>query len=107
MMSKFETVLATAVLLMILVFSWNCVQATDAAADCCLSTKNNNIPRGLVKSYYIQTEQMGCRQHATVFVTKKGRKLCAPPPSKKWVRKLINKLEGKPKQKSKGKKAAR
>ncbi|XP_026862268.2 C-C motif chemokine 3-like [Electrophorus electricus] len=101
MMSKSVTVLAATFLMMLLVFSWNCAEATDTAADCCLTTKNKSIPPSLVKSYYVQTEALGCREHATVFITKKGKKLCAPPPTKKWVRKLISQLERKSKPKSK------
>lgn len=36
------------------------------AEDCCLATVNKRIPHRLVKTFYIQTRDMGCRIQATV-----------------------------------------
>ncbi|KAK3521908.1 hypothetical protein QTP70_018997 [Hemibagrus guttatus] len=99
------TVQAAALLLLALFFiCWNYAGATDAAPDCCLNTVDKKIPGNLVQSYYVQTKEMGCRLLATVFVTKKGRQLCAPPARKNnWVKKLIDKLNKKSKKSSKRK----
>ncbi|XP_053500692.1 C-C motif chemokine 19b [Ictalurus furcatus] len=88
------TVQAAALLLLALLFvCWNSAGATDGAPDCCLMTVDKKIPQNLVESYYIQTLETGCRVPATVFVTKKGKQLCAPRATKNnWVKKLINKL---------------
>ncbi|KAF5897679.1 C-C motif chemokine 19-like, partial [Clarias magur] len=75
---------------------------TDGAQDCCLLTVDKKIPQNWVKSYYIQTQVAGCRLPATVFVTKKGKHLCAPPATKNnWVKKLINQLNKKNRKTSK------
>ncbi|KAB5543798.1 hypothetical protein PHYPO_G00083780 [Pangasianodon hypophthalmus] len=99
------TVQAAALLLLTLLFiCWNAAEATDGASDCCLTTVDKKIPQNLVKSYYVQTLEMGCRVQATVFVTKKGKQLCAPPATKNnWVKKLINKLKKKSRNPSKRK----
>ncbi|XP_053332194.1 C-C motif chemokine 19-like [Clarias gariepinus] len=91
------TVQAGGLLLLSLLFIfWNSAGATDGAQDCCLTTVDKKIPQNLVKSYYVQTQVAGCRLSATVFVTKKGKHLCAPPATKNnWVKKLINKLNKK------------
>ncbi|XP_062870769.1 C-C motif chemokine 19b [Trichomycterus rosablanca] len=93
-------------LLVLIFFTWNYpAAASDGAADCCLTIGPKKIPRNMVKSYYIQTQGMGCRVSATVFVTKKDKKLCAPPATKNnWVQKLIHKMNGKPRRRSKGRK---
>ncbi|XP_060765609.1 C-C motif chemokine 19-like [Neoarius graeffei] len=96
---------ASALLVIALLFMcWNSAGATDGAEDCCLTTVNRKIPQSLVKSYYIQNQELNCRVQAVVFVTKKDRRLCAPPATKNnWVKKLINKLNKKSKKSSKGK----
>ncbi|XP_048029279.1 C-C motif chemokine 19b [Megalobrama amblycephala] len=64
---------------------------SDGAEDCCLTTSNRRIPHRVVKTFTIQTGDGACRVPATIFVTKKGLKLCAPFPSENnWVSKLID-----------------
>ncbi|ROJ26362.1 C-C motif chemokine 19 [Anabarilius grahami] len=53
----------------------------DGAEDCCLTTSNRRIPQRVVTTFTIQTGDGACRIPATIFVTKKGLKLCAPFPS--------------------------
>ncbi|KAG7476530.1 hypothetical protein MATL_G00083910 [Megalops atlanticus] len=66
---------------------------TEEALDCCLTTSKKPIPQSIVKSHSIQTLNGGCGIPATLFITKAGRRLCAPPTSEsKWVKKLIKKL---------------
>uniref|UniRef100_A0A8C1KS63 C-C motif chemokine 19-like n=1 Tax=Cyprinus carpio TaxID=7962 RepID=A0A8C1KS63_CYPCA len=82
----------TGALLILSVSLWSCTTAlNDGAADCCLTTSNRRIPRRVVTSFTIQTREGACRTPATIFVTKKGLKLCAPFPSENhWVTELIN-----------------
>ncbi|KAG5841012.1 hypothetical protein ANANG_G00195080 [Anguilla anguilla] len=69
---------------------------TEEALDCCLSTSNVPIPRQIVASFSMQTAEGGCPIAATVFITKKGRALCAPPPTRNdWVSKTICKISPK------------
>ncbi|XP_072514926.1 C-C motif chemokine 19b [Salminus brasiliensis] len=93
-----------ALLVLAVVFcSWN--YAGAEGEDCCLSISKNKIPHRLVKSFYIQTADMGCKIPATVFITKKGVKLCAPPPeNNNWVQKVIRNLKNRSRKKHKGKK---
>ncbi|KAL7847940.1 hypothetical protein AOLI_G00226580 [Acnodon oligacanthus] len=94
----------TTLLLLLLVFCGWCYAGAEGE-DCCLSTLDKTIPHRLVKSFYLQTADMGCRVLATVFVTRKGRKLCAPLPTKSgWVRNLTDRLKKKTQRKSEGKK---
>uniref|UniRef100_A0A8C1ZH51 Chemokine (C-C motif) ligand 19b n=1 Tax=Cyprinus carpio TaxID=7962 RepID=A0A8C1ZH51_CYPCA len=79
-------------LLLLSVSLWSFTTAQDdGAADCCLNTSNRRIPQKVVKSFTIQTGDGPCRIPATIFVTKKGLKLCAPFPSDdNWVSPLID-----------------
>ncbi|XP_047674817.1 C-C motif chemokine 19a.2 [Tachysurus fulvidraco] len=84
----------------LLVFSallWNNAQAfSNTAADCCLTTSDTLVPRRIVGSYTIQTLDSGCPIPATVFITKKNRKLCSPPVNDlryQWVLKLVEYLD--------------
>ncbi|XP_066507735.1 C-C motif chemokine 19b [Hoplias malabaricus] len=87
----------------LIVCSWS--YAGAEGEDCCLATADKPIPQRLVKSFYLQTADTGCRIPATVFTTKKNKKLCAPLPTKNnWVKKLMDKLNKKSKKTSKGKK---
>ncbi|MCI4392832.1 hypothetical protein PGIGA_G00150420 [Pangasianodon gigas] len=84
---------------------WNNAQAfSNNAADCCLSTSDALVPRRIVESYIIQNADSGCSIPATVFITKKNRKLCSPPASDTrypWVLKLIEYMDNRS-SKSKG-----
>ncbi|KAL0965560.1 hypothetical protein UPYG_G00282960 [Umbra pygmaea] len=103
--------LHVALLLLLASVLWSHVAAsTDQAIDCCLTTTNNKLPYTSLKSYNIQAVSGGCQIAATVLVTKKNRRLCAPPATKNnWVAKLIKKLNRKsknekPKNRKNGKK---
>ncbi|KAJ7987234.1 hypothetical protein DPEC_G00336630 [Dallia pectoralis] len=89
--------LRVATLLLLASILWGHVAAnSETAVDCCLTVTNVNIPRRVVKSYIIQTVNGGCRIAATVFITKKNRRLCAPPAkNNNWVAKIINHLKKK------------
>ncbi|XP_028830193.1 C-C motif chemokine 19b [Denticeps clupeoides] len=91
--------LHSAAVLLLACALWSCATAsTEEAVDCCLRTSNRPIPHRIVKSYRIQAGDSGCTILATVFVTVKKKKLCAPDPfSSVWVSKLIQKLEKKAK----------
>ncbi|NP_001291006.1 C-C motif chemokine 19 precursor [Esox lucius] len=89
--------LRVATLLLLASVLWSHVAAnTGKALDCCLTTTDARIPSRMAKTYIIQTSNGGCRIPATVFITKKNRRLCAPPATKKkWVAKLIKQLKTK------------
>ncbi|XP_050977196.1 C-C motif chemokine 19b [Labeo rohita] len=80
----------TGALLILSVSLWSCTTADDAV-DCCLTTSDRHIPKKVVTSFTIQTGDGPCNIPATIFVTRKGLKLCAPFPSENnWVSKLID-----------------
>uniref|UniRef100_A0A8V5GFG2 Uncharacterized protein n=1 Tax=Melopsittacus undulatus TaxID=13146 RepID=A0A8V5GFG2_MELUD len=62
--------------------------------DCCLGTRDNPIPSRIVRSYRLQLVQDGCDIPAAVFITTRGKRLCAPPQAQ-WVLKLQEKLNAK------------
>ncbi|XP_051972438.1 C-C motif chemokine 19-like [Xyrauchen texanus] len=94
MMSFNLMTLCTGVLLILSASLWSCATAqSDVASDCCLTTSDRHIPQRVVTSFTIQTNNGACRIPATVFLTKKGLKLCAPFPSENsWVSKLIDSI---------------
>ncbi|XDV54015.1 hypothetical protein PO909_022394 [Leuciscus waleckii] len=105
MMFSNSMTLWTCALLILSVSLWSCTTASDGAADCCLTTSSRRIPQRVVTSFTIQTSDGACRIPATIFVTKKGFKLCAPFPSENnWVNKLINDILARPVRKPKGNK---
>ncbi|XP_076845944.1 C-C motif chemokine 19a.1 [Brachyhypopomus gauderio] len=76
----------------------------DHALDCCLKVSHSPIPRGIISNYHEQVKGEGCSINAIVFLTKKGRNLCAPPEDD-WAKELKNFLDARQKKclKNKGK----
>ncbi|NXP44483.1 CCL19 protein, partial [Heliornis fulica] len=60
--------------------------------DCCLRTSEMPIPRRIVQNYWLQLVQNGCDIPAVVFITTKGKRLCAPIQAP-WVVRLQEKLD--------------
>uniref|UniRef100_A0A8C4WFK7 C-C motif chemokine n=1 Tax=Gopherus evgoodei TaxID=1825980 RepID=A0A8C4WFK7_9SAUR len=58
---------------------------SNDALDCCLRTSHVPIPRKIVLDYVVQRIPDGCPIHAVVFITVRGKQLCAPPHAH-WVR---------------------
>ncbi|XP_054843269.1 C-C motif chemokine 19-like [Eublepharis macularius] len=74
--------------------SWSILQVTGyyQVMDCCLSTSSQRIPSRLVRGYREQQIQEGCPVRAVVFITIKGKQLCAPPHAL-WVKQLKRRLD--------------
>ncbi|NWJ11035.1 CCL19 protein, partial [Crypturellus undulatus] len=68
------------------------VSAGNNVIDCCLRTSENQIPRRIVQDYRLQLVQDGCIIPATVFITTRGKRLCAPLEAE-WVIRLREKLD--------------
>ncbi|XP_003213424.1 C-C motif chemokine 19 isoform X2 [Meleagris gallopavo] len=68
------------------------VYAGNNVLDCCLRTSEKPIPRRIVQDYRMQLVQNGCDIPATVFITTRGKRLCAPPQAP-WVLRLQEKLD--------------
>lgn len=88
--------MAPTTLIMVLVIAsmYTICQVSSAnmmTSDCCLKTKDKEIPYNVAKCYSKQTLAMGCNIDAIVFVTRKNRRLCAPP-NLTWVTDLMEKL---------------
>ncbi|XP_062398722.1 C-C motif chemokine 19-like [Sardina pilchardus] len=68
------------------------VRGGDQAVDCCLKVSHNKIPLRILASYWTQKKDQGCNIDAVVFITEKGRHLCAPPDDV-WVKRRMAKLD--------------
>ncbi|XP_025964014.1 C-C motif chemokine 19-like [Dromaius novaehollandiae] len=68
------------------------VSGGNNVVDCCLRTSENHIPGRIVQDYWIQLVQDGCVIPATVFITTRGKRLCAPLQAP-WVIRLREKLD--------------
>ncbi|NXD14072.1 CCL19 protein, partial [Nothocercus nigrocapillus] len=68
------------------------VSVGNNVVDCCLRTSENHIPRRIVQDYRLQLVQDGCIIPATVFITTKGKHLCAPLEAP-WVIRLREQLD--------------
>ncbi|NXO01628.1 CCL19 protein, partial [Rhinopomastus cyanomelas] len=68
------------------------VHGVNNILDCCLRTSEKPIPRRIVQDYQLQLVQDGCDIPATVFITTKGKRLCAPFQAP-WVVRLQEKLD--------------
>ncbi|XP_036454975.1 uncharacterized protein LOC118827646 [Colossoma macropomum] len=86
-----------AALLLFSAVFWGKTEAfSDDAMDCCLSTSGQLVPRHIAVSYIVQGPDTGCSLSATVFITRKGKRLCSPLADDKaypWVAKLMAHLE--------------
>ncbi|XP_062874241.1 C-C motif chemokine 19a.2 [Trichomycterus rosablanca] len=91
--------MSTAVAALLIFTALLCTSAeawTNNAVDCCLTTSGVSVPRQIAASYTVQTKDSGCTIPATVFITKKDRRLCSPPVDDQnfpWVRKLVEHLD--------------
>ncbi|NXD91410.1 CCL19 protein, partial [Chaetorhynchus papuensis] len=68
------------------------VHGGNNVLDCCLRTSETPIPRRIVQDYRLQLVQDGCNIPAAVFITTKGKRLCAPLHSS-WVIRLQERLD--------------
>ncbi|KAG7457088.1 hypothetical protein MATL_G00242900 [Megalops atlanticus] len=80
--------LSTVCLLLVLAVTLFSLQA-DAA--CCTKYSRSEIPINLIKGFSVQTNTGWCNINAVIFLTQKGRKLCADP-AKPWVMDRIQEL---------------
>ncbi|KAM6303207.1 C-C motif chemokine 19-like [Podargus strigoides] len=76
------------------------VHGGNNVLDCCLGTRDTPIPRRIVHDYRLQLVQDGCDIPATVFITTKGKRLCAPLQAP-WVIRLQEKLDASSSRKAK------
>ncbi|XP_009955294.1 PREDICTED: C-C motif chemokine 19 [Leptosomus discolor] len=68
------------------------VHGGNNVLDCCLRTSETPIPRRIVQDYRLQLVQDGCDIPAIVFITTRGKRLCAPLQAP-WVVRLQEKLD--------------
>ncbi|XP_051925084.1 C-C motif chemokine 19-like [Hippocampus zosterae] len=74
--------------------------AGEKLISCCLDTSTKCFPRQIVVGYYHQEAGKGCRHSATVFISKAGKRLCAPALHKsKCVQELVAFLDKRSKSK--------
>ncbi|XP_005436962.1 C-C motif chemokine 19-like [Falco biarmicus] len=78
------------------------VHGGNNVLDCCLRTSEKPIPRRIVQDYRLQLVQDGCNIPAAVFITTKGKRLCAPLEAP-WVVRLQEKLDASSARKAKPK----
>ncbi|KAI1882748.1 hypothetical protein AGOR_G00238130 [Albula goreensis] len=83
--------LSTACLLLLLSVSLFSALAESA---CCTKYTRGSVPMEIVKGFAIQDNQRVCRIDAVIFVTLRGRKVCADP-KESWVMKAIQQLRAK------------
>ncbi|XP_069083368.1 C-C motif chemokine 3-like 1 [Pleurodeles waltl] len=62
----------------------------DAPTSCCFSYASRKIPQSHVQDYFFTSSQ--CSKTAVIFITKRGRELCADPENT-WVQDYVNHLE--------------
>ncbi|XP_062816582.1 C-C motif chemokine 4-like [Anolis carolinensis] len=63
---------------------------SDPPTSCCFTYTTRRIPRSHVVDYYDTNSR--CSQPGVVFVTRKGREVCANP-TERWVQELVDALE--------------
>ncbi|KAF7642832.1 hypothetical protein LDENG_00250030 [Lucifuga dentata] len=60
--------------------------------NCCLEVKEAPIPQRIAIDYHQQISGHGCSIDAIIFVTRKGKNLCAPV-NKEWVCRLMRHVD--------------
>lgn len=71
----------------------SCQPSLPVGADttvCCFNYSVRKLPQNHVKDYFYTSSK--CPQAAVVFITRKGRQVCANPDAR-WVKEYINFLE--------------
>ncbi|XP_035415192.1 C-C motif chemokine 3-like isoform X1 [Cygnus atratus] len=63
---------------------------SDPPTSCCFTYIQRELPRSFVTDYY-ETNSL-CSQPGVVFITRKGREVCANP-EHDWVQKYVTELE--------------
>ncbi|KAI6074205.1 C-C motif chemokine 4-like protein [Aix galericulata] len=63
---------------------------SDPPTSCCFTYIQRELPRNFVTDYYETNSQ--CSQPGVVFITRKGREVCANP-EHDWVQKYVTELE--------------
>ncbi|NXF77776.1 CCL4 protein, partial [Sclerurus mexicanus] len=63
---------------------------SDPPTSCCFSYISRQLPWNFVEDYYETNSQ--CSQPAVVFITKRGREVCANP-EQEWVQRYMTDLE--------------
>ncbi|NXX73879.1 CCL4 protein, partial [Urocolius indicus] len=58
--------------------------------NCCLSYTSHKLPQKLIQRFY--STSTSCRLPAIVFITKRGRQVCANP-SDTWVQSYLQNLK--------------
>ncbi|XP_005808852.1 C-C motif chemokine 3-like [Xiphophorus maculatus] len=76
-----------------IVFIICCSTVTEAQVpvDCCLLVANKPISKKLIADYREQNQ--GCSIDATILVTRRGLKLCAPTKEEKWVEDVMTHVD--------------
>ncbi|NXG20614.1 CCL4 protein, partial [Grallaria varia] len=84
---------AAVLALLLLVASFSQTSSGPVGSDlpiCCFKYTRHELPRGRIRRHY--STSTTCPQPAIVFVTTKGRQVCANP-SDSWVQKYLQSLE--------------
>ncbi|KAM6188032.1 LOW QUALITY PROTEIN: C-C motif chemokine 19-like [Sarcoramphus papa] len=68
------------------------VHGGNSILDCCLWMSKRPIPQQIVQDYWLQLVQDSCDIPAAMFITTKGKHLCAPLQAP-WVVRLREKLD--------------
>ncbi|NXC41746.1 CCL4 protein, partial [Penelope pileata] len=63
---------------------------SDPPISCCISYAARQMPFSFVQDYYETNSR--CSQPGVVFITKKGRQVCADP-EQDWVQQYMSNLE--------------
>ncbi|KAJ8274387.1 hypothetical protein COCON_G00090120 [Conger conger] len=80
--------LSTVCLMLLLSLSLFSVQANTA---CCTKYSRGELPLEYIKGFSIQADHGKCNINAVIFLTMKGRKVCANP-TNEWVMDRIQQL---------------
>ncbi|KAG7457089.1 hypothetical protein MATL_G00242910 [Megalops atlanticus] len=80
--------LSTVCLVLVLAVSLFTLQASQI---CCTKYSRGEMPMHLIKGFAIQKNIGTCNINAIIFLTVKGRKVCADP-AKPWVMETIQEL---------------
>ncbi|XP_013044721.1 C-C motif chemokine 4-like [Anser cygnoides] len=85
----------SSVVLALLLVAASCSQTSSAPVGpdhptCCFSYTSHKLPKKLILRYYVTSTS--CSLPALVFITKKGREVCANP-SDTWVQRYLQNMK--------------
>ncbi|MBN3326756.1 CCL20 protein, partial [Atractosteus spatula] len=87
-----ERLILSVTIVLAVLMTLTSVAESQSPVSCCVSYSEKPIPLKIIKDYRIQDTKEYCNINAVLFLTVRGRQICANPKDK-WVMTAIQKIK--------------